>query len=207
MQVHSLPKTRWRKWLKEPEHAHKDYSTIYVQDLNKKQVQRKKQRYWKMWFEIRKRAQREMDDLIFILEQLQKNSKHPDLQFMRIFRDEDRYFRLLKTLSDAYDLSLRPSRRLLDPQHLPITQDALSKAGLGYYSKTQLKDTRLRERLLEKLEQIETEDGISYREALWRQIKAPTAMYQAKYAIERSKKLVANIRKEHASDPVYDKEA
>jgi len=181
-----MPKVKWRNWLQAK-------PTDMPRDIMQQQ------RKWNMKFEIRKRAQQAMDDLTLIFEQLRKVSRHPGRDFAIIFQDESRLFKLLAAMEKAYELSIDFKLKLFDPKHLPILQDVLSRAGMGYYSKTQLKDRRLRHGVLEQLKQKETEDG-SYYEDVWRQIRGAYTSMEIEYEIERSRKLVAFSRKEPRDD-------
>ena len=142
---------------------------------------------------IRRKTFRALEDLTLIFEELQKVSRHPGRDYAIILQDENRIFKLLEAINKAYKLSVEFNIRSFSPEHLPILQDAFSRAGMGYYSKTQLKDTRLRLKLLEQLPK-------QYYEDVWRQLARNMTEAQVQHEIERSKKLIAWWREKHASE-------
>jgi hypothetical protein len=147
---------------------------------------------WKLRERIRNKAIRGLEDLALIFEQLQHVSRHSDRDYATIFQDENRFFRLVEAMNKAYKLSVEFNIGNFNPEHLPILQDALSKAGMGYYSKTQLKDRRLRLELLERLPK-------QYYEDIWRQRGHKLTQAEINHEIERSRKLIAWWREQNAS--------
>ena len=102
-------------------------------------------------YEVRKRAFKAMEDLTFILQEIKVNASDPGKEFSLIFKDEQRYFRMIRACKDAYDESFKSRMRLFRPEDLDLVQTACAFAGIEIHSKRQLSDRHFRQKILEQL--------------------------------------------------------
>jgi hypothetical protein len=116
----------------------------------------------RMRFVVRRRAQRYMRDLIFILKNLEKVSKRPDREFARIFGDEEQFVSLIETLHWAYDKSFQSSVKLANEDNFRALQIGLVAAGIRYKSNRALYDKGYRLDLVRRLKRKEKADGKPY---------------------------------------------
>jgi len=195
-----MPNTKWRDWLKierKPRARVKKNKPKFVRPETKKERQMR-MRERKMRFEIRRIAQRAMEDLILIMTKLHEVSDYPERDYARIFRDGVQYAHMVEACSHAYDLSLEGRLGLYTKENLDIFRDALSRAGLGYHGKGQLATLRARMRAVEELKQKEAKDGIPYFKELVAEI---FPVQCTEVLIEKNKKLMAIWHQVHPKKP------
>jgi hypothetical protein len=106
---------------------------------------------------LRRKAKKVIGSLPMIIEDIRRFSKHPERDFVRIFGDGVLYSKMITVCGQARSEALK--------QYLSIDclQDALFKAGLGYFSKRKLSNPRFKE---EKIEELRKAKGDSHIETI-----------------------------------------
>lgn len=115
-----------------------------------------------MLYEIRKRAQENMQELTDIISGIRNVSKHPEREYARIFKDEKVYHEMRAVLYQAYFESYRSTLKLYLPENLDAITIACARAGIPLQSKKQLADRHIREKVLNRLKQEKRDDGMSW---------------------------------------------
>jgi len=127
--VIALPKVIWKKWMENHEPLTLVSSDSYAKEGN-------------MRFELRKRAKQCMEDLTFILENMDKVSKRPALEFRRIFSEEQTYRHTMRTIGEKWLESLLVGGpKLRSDWQLWELEVQLQLAGIPYNQKKFRTDT------------------------------------------------------------------
>lgn len=145
-----MPKITWRKFLK-----------------NEVKLRPGAER--KMRFEIRQRAQKCIEDLNFILTNLE-DSKKSENEFAKIFENEKQYFSLIETMQHAYDKSYQVPIKLANHENWRALKLALLAAGVKYDGDKALYDSNYRLEMVRKLKQMEKANGTNHLERMQRMI-------------------------------------
>lgn len=119
---------------------------------------------------IRERAKQNMEDLIFILENIKNVSPNVQKDFAKIFHDDKQYFKLLKVLDVAWRQSYSGTVKLATEEAWNKLYNAAMEAGLGVYSSKRKYDRNHRLNLMKRLEQRQKETGIPYLENIGKEI-------------------------------------
>jgi hypothetical protein len=97
--------------------------------------------------------------------QLPKLSEHPERDYALIFGDGERLWAMVGACSKAYEKKITADlaqTRTYTGEQRDILQAALSRAGLGYWSKSRLSDKQVRIEAVRQLMKKQGEDGVQY---------------------------------------------
>ena len=127
---------------------------------------------YKRRHDLRKRAQKAMEDLILILEMIKNpevSENHPEHDYAKIFQKDKLFFKMLDVCNEAYKISYKSKEKLANEENWRFLREAALRAGIFVSEKEMFKpDQRLA--LAKKLERKGKRTGIDYMEQLNREL-------------------------------------
>ena len=157
-----------------------------------------------MRHDIRKRAMQCIEDLILILEKMNNVSSKPEKDFAKIFEDDLKYFKLLKTLDRAWRESYNKTPKLANPENWRILRIAAMEADISIYpsihSEKAMADSAFRLDVMRKLQRKSEVTGIDY----LKDVRKEIARGKMRYHYSRPRRnLVICVKCGHEQKAMY----